>query len=133
MPSYSGNPNLAAQKGVFTMWHIQKEFRSDGNSRILINDDVVDTRSFDELLESFLTKANLLPLQNDKERFLYHISIPSDNNKLIYEFIKNAGYDARRLFPGYYGIVRAIKEEELICPTKRINNGQRIKIVKYYE
>lgn len=103
-PQYSGNPNLCAQKGVFTFWESQKANAVDGTN------DPIDRRSLDELLKEFITNHDTLkpfihfPL-------LYKISLPNREIKKLYGYIRSNHIDASTLFPGYTGAVKSIMDD----------------------
>ena len=103
-PQYSGNPNLCAQKGLFTFWEVKKNNAIDGTKK------PVDRRSLDELLTDYISHNSgikpfiQLPL-------LYKISIPNREVKKLYDYIKSNHVDASTLFPGYNGAVKSIQDE----------------------
>ncbi len=103
-PQYSGNPNLCAQKGLFTFWEVKKNNAVDGTNK------PVDRRSLDELLKDFITNNDALkpfihlPL-------LYKISLPNREIKKLYGYIRSNHIDASTLFPGYNGVVKSIQDE----------------------
>lgn len=79
---YSGNPNLAAQKGAFT-------FVND------IDDD---------------TPLNAVYASQTTRRDFHKVTLPiSEAATLLFE-LRLRGYDAARLFPGYSGVSQAVKE-----------------------
>lgn len=95
-PSYHGNPNLGAQKGLFTLW----EFANRHERQI----------SFDPTPLDVFLKNNS---QSDKT-LLYKLKLPSKFALDLYEFLHKLGYHAARIFPGYQGAYQKITED-LLC------------------
>lgn len=109
-PEYNTNPNLSAQKGIFTFWA--------SNDYTNMNKDT----SFDEIIANKLIKY---PSENsDKIRFnlngtTYEID---SKEKIFHKFIISGklkakilkelyldGYGHENIYPGYYGVVNSIK------------------------
>ena len=103
IPEYSHNPNLMAQKGVFTHWQIAR-------FNFKLKTDPVDRRSLDELFESQIAQNET----SDFSRLFYKINIPIKFKKVLYKYISTIGFDGSTLFPGYDGITRSIKEDSMI-------------------
>lgn len=110
IPQYNSNPNLCAQKGLFTLWQvkipIKKYFIIDTN--VLINRTPLDTLISNET--------------EFKEIYgvLYKILIPKSEAKNLYDYLRHLGYDASRLFPGYSGIRQCIEEDSLFFDCKTV-------------
>lgn len=110
-PSYSGNPNLAAQKGVFTLWNIDKTpFISDNVKRRL-----VDRTPLDKLITGILDGA----IANIINPIFYRITLPKTEIIPLLEYVLNYGANAAALFPGYAGVCRYIEEENRFSAIKR--------------
>ena len=107
-PPYSGNPNLAAQKGLFTYWKEEglplasKEI----NLEILKRETV--TKPLNELIEEQSQK------DEDAEVYMWRYLIPRMDRSVLYEHIKRRNITAATLFPGYDGVVRSLKEDSKI-------------------
>lgn len=102
-PAYSGNPNLSAQEGLFTLWQIHKPVRlGDG----LFAPDPVDRTPLDKLLTDRLSKGN-----EDTRPYMYHITIPQSAAVDIYSYLERINHTAAKLFPGYGGVAMSLKEE----------------------
>lgn len=108
-PPYYGNPNLAAQKGLFTFWNVpgmKLPLPSGTNEdsseifRLLAN-----RTPLDELIAKECEK------QGRKDVIMWKLLIPRKDRKVLYEYIRNKGVSAASLFPGYEGAVRSIKED----------------------
>ena len=80
---YSGNPNLAAQKGAFTfVYHIH-----DATPLNVISTNVRQGR-------------------ND----FHKVTLPLTEAPILLVYLRTIGYDAARLFPGYSGVAESVKE-----------------------
>lgn len=105
-PIYKYNPNLKAQKGLFTLWKIHYKAEADS---------LKDCRPLDELIDSYF--------DSKEERFKNAINRPligclkirqtKENVKKLYLFIKNNNIDFSTLFPGYSGVVEYLKYDSI--------------------
>jgi hypothetical protein len=89
------NPNLHAQRGVFTLHR---------PSAIVLNAQVAP-----EPLESVATR---LQEEHNIHQHLVEFSLPVAESPKLLRLLAIEGVDAAALFPGYYGVVRAMKERE---------------------
>ena len=107
-PPYSGNPNLAAQKGLFTYWKEEGlPFASkEINLEILKRETV--TKPLNELIEVQSQK------NENSEVYMWRYLIPRKDRAILYEHIKRRNVTAATLFPGYDGVVRSLKEDSEI-------------------
>ena len=106
-PAYSGNPNLSAQEGVFTLWQIDKPItRKSGSGEVSIDIELVDRSSLDKLLAEKLQKENVAV-----HPYMYHITIPQSQAIEIYSYLERLNHTAAKLFPGYAGVAMSLKEE----------------------
>lgn len=109
IPQYSNNPNLSAQKGLFTLWQIDMPIEKNGHSSPFtmpdIRQNLVDRTPLDELIKEKF-KDDIGPL-------LYKIVIPKSEVNETYGYLKSIGYDSSRLLPGYSNIMNCIKEDFL--------------------
>lgn len=108
-PPYHGNPNLAAQRGLFTFWkvsglHIPFRSGTSGKEEEIFK-RLTNRTPLDELITEELGKQNL------KDVVMWKLLIPRRDRKVLYEYIRNKGISAASLFPGYEGVVRSIKED----------------------
>ena len=103
-PEYHGNPNLGAQQGIFTMWEKEKPIKSYRPFRIDM-DAKIDRTPLDILVTNYLGNKGL-----SLDNIFYKIRIPSREAIELYKYLKHIDYDASKLFPGYYGVVRCIEE-----------------------
>lgn len=101
-PEYAGNPNLCAQKGVFSLYSIANYSRGYSEGPFKENDKIV--KPFDEIIKEQVNDDN-------KEPILYKILIPTPQDNELYNYLRNEGYDASLIFPGYDGVTKKIKED----------------------
>lgn len=99
-PQYFGNPNLAAQKGVFTLVP-QEHLPSVGNMDKITKP--VEHKPLDEVIGE---------IYGENQQILIKIVIDSQQVKSMFRFLSKIGYDASRLFPGYDGITKSIRETQ---------------------
>lgn len=95
-PSYHGNPNLGAQKGLFTLW----EFATIRERQVCF-----EVTPLDDFLRNNSKNDMVL---------LYKIKLPSRFAPRLYTVLNRLGYNAARLFPGYQGVSQKISED-LLC------------------
>lgn len=104
-PAYNGNPNLAAQEGVFTLWSLIKPVYTD-DGKWKFDTTFLDKTPLDQLLVGRLCDLNV-----DEHPYLYRISFPQRASVEIYDYLNHIGHTAAKLFPGYYGITQEMREE----------------------
>lgn len=105
-PAYSGNPNLSAQEGVFTLWQIDKPITRDtGSEKVSMDFDLVDRSPLDKLLADKLQKENIAV-----HPYMYYITIPQSQAVEIYLYLERLNHTAAKLFPGYAGAAMSLKE-----------------------
>lgn len=102
-PHYDGNPNISAQKGLFTL---RPEFyRSSGNNMDYINlsmTQYTNKQSLDLLIIEDANKISECPVLFKK--FL----IPCSEARNIYNILNDIGYSPARVFPGYGGVANQL-------------------------
>ena len=118
-PPYSGNSNLAAQRGLFTHWIQKLTTKKVGNNEVKIMESRADCRSldtivYDWLIEterecsvSFLADGERVPLFQNMLIFQKY-TLPSSEARQTLHLLAQLGYDHSRLFPGFYGVVKDI-------------------------
>ena len=107
-PPYYGNPNLAAQKGLFTFWNVQGlqiPLNNKEKDAFEIFKRLRNSTPLDELIEKECIK------QNRKDVVMWKLLIPSKDRKVLYEYIRSKNVNAASLFPGYEGVVKSLKED----------------------
>jgi len=113
-PSYYGNPYLEAQKGVFTLWKERKESLVDNAKDSNILSNIVDRRPLDERISEYMDKIHGANESNNiSEKLLYCFVIPGELKKDILRWLYSNGYSEEILFPGYHGVVKAIRNNAL--------------------
>lgn len=112
-PPYFSNPNLAAQKGLFTFWNVSGLHLpingNNGKDVLEVFQRLTNRKPLDELIEEEYKK----PENKDKVpnfTILWKLLIPRSDRKVLYEYINNKNVNAASLFPGYEGAVRCIEE-----------------------
>lgn len=98
-PQYKCIPNLAAQQGVFTLWNHNNYIEN------------VDRRPLDQIVYEAILKKGLIDLFKNKEPFFYLFKIPKKFSRELYRYLSEVNYTASRLFPGYYGVAKEIKQD----------------------
>lgn len=124
-PEYYTNPNLRAQKGLFT-FIIYKEYNIDERpfDEILIT-DLMDNIRTDNFNSEYVGLSGLGAFRiPEKEKLFYKFIIPG---KLKHEILKELyidGYSEDYLFPGYFGVVlgmeNKVKLEKYICKLNEL-------------
>ena len=111
-PPYYGNPNLAAQKGLFTFWNVS------GLKLPLSNANKEDNEVVSEVFKRMTNRTPLNELieaeckkQDINETVMWKLLIPRKDRKELYEYIRKRNVNAASLFPGYEGAVQCIKED----------------------
>ena len=112
-PPYYGNPNLAAQKGLFTFWNVKglklpliAANKEDNEKVFEMFKRMTNRTPLDELIEEECKKNSI------NETVMWKMLIPRKDRKELYEFIRKRNVNAASLFPGYEGVVRCIKENK---------------------
>jgi hypothetical protein len=108
VPSYYSNSNINAQKGVLSYWEIEMESMLDIKN-LFKTQRIVDRTPLDKLLQKYCSD------NKDKHiTLLYSFEFPASDCIEVLKVIKEMGYGASRIFPGYNGVARQIEEEILI-------------------
>lgn len=114
-PLYRGNPNLAAQKGLFSLWQISQ---NEDNAQ-----NPIDREPLDEKLVKFIL--------SDKRReqffpkpLMYKLVIPSHGIFLLFQYLLSQNINASTLFPGYAGVQRAMTEN--LVMRKHMPSGMQL-------
>lgn len=111
-PRYYDNDNLSAQKGLFTLWTIEKPLKKIFEPDLIA---MVDRTPLDKQITDYLQQEEMEP-----KPYLYHITIPHSTVGEIYEYVRRNHIDAAHLFPGYAGVVQCIKEDKLMQEFKSL-------------
>lgn len=107
-PHYAGNPNLNAQKGLFTHWPIQTQSPFQQNCALMAGQSKLTDRTPLDLLikQSFNAK-------DDSTIIFKKLVIPCSEAKEGCQILDKLGYDTGRVFPGYDGIAKQILNKHL--------------------
>lgn len=108
-PPRSENPNLTAQKGVFTLCR-QKADRQDGEQcidRRPLNEFVADTLSRAEPQEKDDLNRHFCEV-DDETHFFFKHTLPIREAPKLYALLQARGYDTGRLYPGFGGAALAV-------------------------
>ncbi|MFV5592759.1 FRG domain-containing protein [Acinetobacter junii] len=99
-PHYKRNPNLSAQKGLFTHWQIDRMPMQE-QMEIMFSQNghppLVDRRPLDELIASNISGEDPI---NIFKRF----TLPCTEARKGCQLLIKMGYGPARLFPGYQGV-----------------------------
>lgn len=103
-PNYCNNEFLSNQKGLFTYWEIDtpKGVMSQYKEKDCVS---IDRTPLDKQLTDFLYLKN-----EEKTKYMYHITIPCTGATELYRYACRNYCDAAHLFPGYDGVVKCMKE-----------------------
>lgn len=112
-PSYSSNPNLAAQLGLFTLWQIEKCPLFPINENLNFS----DRTPLDKLITDCLERNKV----EMAEPIFYRITLPRSESSSILDFLFRKGYDAAKLFPGYGGACKAVEERGRLLGLKDLS------------
>ena len=111
-PPYYGNPNLAAQKGLFTFWNVSgfklpltAANKEDNEVVFEMFNRMTNRTPLNELIEEECKKQCI------NEVVMWKLLIPRKDRKMLYEYIRKRNVNAASLFPGYEGAVQCIKED----------------------
>lgn len=116
-PHYQGNPNLGAQRGLFTHWRTSLKgitrFTKIGtdDGKVIIEDQ----RPLDELLQSYLSSREITP----SKPILIQITLPRSESLVLAHYLRRLQYGPAQLFPGYQGVSDEIEERAVLHRRKR--------------
>lgn len=100
-PPYANNPNLYAQKGLFSHWPIKVQsliqIGESGRERL------VDRRPLDELIVGQLSNQPGMGIN-----IFTRLVLPCSEAIRGYHILDNMGWNEAKLFPGYRGVAKQI-------------------------
>lgn len=105
-PPYHGNPNLAAQEGVFTLWPISKPRLP------MKKGEKLDTTWLNKTPLDVLLVKKLEELKAEERPYLYRIAFPQSAAVELYQYLEREGHTSAKLFPGYGGVAKSIIEAD---------------------
>ena len=103
-PHYSGNPNLAAQSGVFTHW--EREIKNMLTYSSPSAGTVVDRTPLDELVTAHYQALS------GNTNVLKKFKLRASEASKIRRYIAKIGYTSAKIFPGYGGVAEALKDRQ---------------------
>lgn len=110
-PEYNTNPNLNAQKGLFT-FVIKKVWQKADKT---FEEDV------EEFLDNYNQSGRIIPKD---EQVFYKFIIPEDEKPDILKELYSEGYSEEYLFPGYSGVSKTIKNRIKLDKIKKSLNNK---------
>lgn len=114
-PPYYGNPNLAAQNGLFTFWNVSGlQFAFNGGSDKDMQEvfkRLTNRKPLDELIVEEFKKLEVKKQIPDIV-MMWKLLVPRRDRIVLYKYIINHNVNAASLFPGYEGIVRCMRENK---------------------
>lgn len=122
-PEYNTNPNLNAQKGLFTYLEEYVENYDKPLDKIISNE--LDQNLEDRPYSTFdRTKTTTLPTNITKENIIfYKFIIPKEIKLEILKELYLDGYSEEYLFPGYSGVTQSIINR---IKLKQLSNDSKI-------
>jgi FRG domain len=100
----SGNPNLKAQRGVFTLT-IEKDINPEGP---------VDARPFDEIIGTIKPIGLMKVWLEHWSHYLFHFTLPAVESPNLMKLLDSVGVNASSLYPGYAGAAEAVRERKMV-------------------
>lgn len=110
-PAYNDNPNLNAQKGLFTFVIQKPLFFSVKSLDQLISDELGECEKKEISGATRFEKGSTLISLNDDEKVFYKFIIPQDSKAEILNDLYKEGYNEERIFPGYDSIAKSIENK----------------------
>ena len=134
-PNYYGNPNLRAQKGIFTTtpsFKIYKHSTSNNlhlernnTRRNIVLDRKLDNRCLEILLpelKKFYLSYFIDPTIVKFDNLLIKIIVPQNEANKACNYLSKMGYDNSTMFPGYKGVAEEIKERVSFRPPPEVKD-----------
>lgn len=107
-PEYYTNPNLNAQKGLFTL-NIDSKWNYDKRTVDEIITEALENGKVDKDHHTEYYIRGLRPFKiPEGEKIFYKFIIPENKKAEILEQLYIEGYSEKRLFPGYEGVTKSI-------------------------
>lgn len=102
-PPYDGNPNLAAQQGLFTHWVSQPgSIKSLGSPMSVL----CEAQGLEKQIEGFFRSLNFAGI----DHILLKVTLANTEAEKVAGYLRELGYGPSMLFPGYEGATREINE-----------------------
>ena len=97
VPNYADNPNLRAQSGVLAY------------NRVCNMDEQFSIKPMDKVITDYYKAAGY-----PQENFFIKLIFPTEYAVSDFKYLRSIGYHAAKLFPGYDGVMRKLKEDDWI-------------------
>ena len=117
-PRYYSNPNLQAQRGVFTLWQVKKEevltSKPETPAKLnVVRNKVINSKPLDILIQNYSDEH---PDRFQDKTIMYQIKLYDIKYQIpiLYKYLERARITAQYLFPGYTGVAREIKEKNYL-------------------
>lgn len=102
-PAYARNENLTAQKGLFTLWPLEKDLFN-------LHQEIDRTPINEKIINSY-TKINNNPQFYTNGKVMYKIRVKKELAETILWQLETNGYNTAAIYPGMDGIVQQIEHE----------------------
>ncbi|MBA1187564.1 FRG domain-containing protein [Pseudomonas entomophila] len=110
-PHYEGNPNLAAQRGLFTHWKTKIEsYQVFGVNTLDGSVEAIDQRALESQLYEHVTNSGKGCPDEVFTKFL----LPASETVELARMLRRLGYGPARMFPGYGGVADEMKERIML-------------------
>lgn len=114
-PPYAGNPNLAAQRGLFT--HVSMPLRDIHKLTAGLSSG--EDMSFDRVPLDEYVKSSLEGVLSPRIELFTKLTLPVYMAEDLYRALRAFGYGPARVFAGYEGVAKEIVEREFLPKKKR--------------
>lgn len=104
-PPYDGNPNLAAQQGLFTHWVSQPGSLTSLVSTVQHNVKRAD-QGLEKQIEEFFKSLKVPAIAH----MFLKVTLANTEAEKVARYLRDQGYGPSRLFPGYDGVTQEINE-----------------------
>lgn len=117
-PVYHNNPNMVAQQGLFTLWQSKKKSDLVDNHLVADVNLKVNREPLDVLLNNYYSEKD-----GPNTPLLFRIELSVNMFRDIYQYLVDVGYDASRIYPGYYGVAKAIQHDQFLQKGYKYDNS----------
>lgn len=123
-PEYNSNPNLNAQKGLFSFFiNNNHEEENDEFHNIIINqfkeNDELNGKNEEKGIFKRVHPLKTSDIPND-EKVFYKFIIPYDLKQDVLEELIKENYFTDKIFPGYTGVSESIRHNVILDELKKI-------------
>ena len=125
-PQYHTNPNLKAQKGLFTFIINEDEIIDKSLDKIVVEDLINNSVKQENNIKVNLNGLNEFTIPHNQKIF-YKFIIPSWLKSQILDRLYRDGYSEKFLFPGYSGVVLSM--ENSVTSQRKLKESPKHSIV----